>query len=369
MDLGALQGGDIGAVTVDGNSIYVGGSTSNTALTGGGGSVANASSGGKDGFVAKITDSGSSAAQNYVSYIGSGASDAVRGITASNGAVYVTGDTQGTLPGQTQTGATNGFAAKLDAAGTIGWINQFGGQSGIAAGASIAVAPKGASVLDQLGLPTGTFQFQTSQLLIANSTLRAGDAFGVSVNGKPARTITIQSDDTIQSLKTKLNALLLQAGSASSSYSSNGYQLQVTVNSGNAVEFVPGKDGFDALKGLGIRAGSIVNETTDKSADTPSSTIAPKDLTPQNNYVALGMDMTMSLSTKDSATKAQTQIESAMRNIRLAYTTLTQGKFIAGTGKYAQSQNPGAPPAYLQSQIANYQAALARLQSAPVSIF
>jgi hypothetical protein len=369
MDLGALQGGDIGALAVDGNDVYVGGSTSNTALTGGGGSVVNASSGGKDGFVAKITDNGASASQAFVSYIGSGSSDAVRGIAVANGAVYVTGDTQGTLPGQTQTGSTNAFAAKLDATGAINWTNQFGGQAGVAAGAAIAVAPKGASVLDQLGLPTGTFEFQTSQLLTANSTIRAGDTFGISVNGKPPRSVTIGATDTIQSVKGRINALLLQAGSASSVFSSGGYRLQVTVNAGNAVEFVPGKNGFDALQGLGIGAGSIVNETTNKDTDTPSSTITPDQLTPQNNYVALGMDHAMSLTTKDAATKAQTQIESAMRNIRLAYTTLTQGKFIAGTGKYAQSQNPGAPPAYLQSQIANYQAALARLQSGPVSIF
>jgi hypothetical protein len=364
VDLGALQGGDIGALTVSGNAVYIGGSTSNAALTGGGAaSIVHASSGGKDGFVAKVTDNGASAAQGYVSYIGSGASDAVRGITTANGAVYVTGDTQGALPGQMQSGTTNGFAAKLDASGAISWIQQYSGQAGIAAGASIAVAAKGSSVLDQLGLPTGTFDFSTSQLLTANSTLRAGATFGISVNGKPARTVTIAADDTIQSLKTRINAILLQAGKASSSYSSAGYQLQMTVNSGNSVEFLPGKDGFDALKGLGIQAGSIVNETKGADTDTPSTTIAPADLTPQNNYVALGMDKTMSLTTKDAASKAQTQIESAMRNNRLAYTTLTQGKFIAGTGKYAQQQSAGAAPAYLQNQIASYKAALARLQS------
>jgi hypothetical protein len=369
VDLGALQGGDIGAITVDGNSVYVGGSTSNAALdAGGAASIVNASAGGTDGFVARIDDAGSSAAAVFTSYVGTGSSDAVRGITTANGAIYVTGDTQGQFPGETQTGGTNGFVAKLDSSGAIGWTKQYSGQSGIAAGAAIAAAPQGASVLDQLGLPSGTFQFATSQLLTANSTLRAGDTFKVAINGAPPRTITIASDETIQSLKTKLNAVFLQSGTASSVYSSKGYQLQVTVKPGNAVEFIAGKDGFDALTGLGIRPGTVVNETTTET-DRPSSTIAPADLTPQNNYVALGMDLKMSLSTKDAASKAQTQIESAMRNIRLAYTTLTQGKFIAGTGKYAQAAKPGAPPAYLQSQIANYQAALARLQAGSTSLF
>jgi hypothetical protein len=72
------------------------------------------------------------------------------------------------------------------------------------------------------------------------------------------------------------------------------------------------------------------------------------------------MDQTMSLTSQDSATKAQSQIESAMRNIRLAYTSLTQGRFVAGTGQYAQSTSTSTAgaPAYLQAQLANYQAGL-----------
>lgn len=363
LDLGALQGGDIGAIAVDGNSIYVGGSSSNPALDGGGtAAILNPQSGGKDGFVARISDGGSSAAQDYVTYIGTGSSDSIRGLAATNGAVYVTGETEGTLPGQTKAGSTNGFVAKLDSSGALAWTQQYGGQGGVAAGASIAVAAHGASVLDQLGLPTGTFDFSTSQRLTANSTLRAGDSFAVSVNGKPSRSITIAADDTIQSLKTRLNAILLQAGKASSVYSKNGYQLQITTNPGNSVEFIAGKEGFDALKGLGIRAGSIVNEQNTSNTDSPQKTITPDQLTPKNNFVALGLDRSISLAVKSDADKALTQIESAMRNIRLGYTTLTEGKFIAGTGKYAHVANTGAAPAYLQSQIANYKDALARLQ-------
>ena len=76
MDLGDLQNGTLGGIAVDGNNVYVSGTTSNNALTAGGqAGVANAASGSSDAFVFNIDDQGSSASANYVSYVGTSTSD------------------------------------------------------------------------------------------------------------------------------------------------------------------------------------------------------------------------------------------------------------------------------------------------------
>lgn len=367
VDLGALNGGSVGAIAVDGSAVYVGGATSNASLDAGGtASIVQASSGGLDGFITRIDDAGASASANFTSYIGTSTNDAVRGLAAAGGAVYVTGDTYGTLPGETKSGTLNGFVAKLDSSGITQWNEQYSGRNGVASGKALAIDTQGASTLDALGLPRGTIEYNDSQLLTANSSLRVGDYFEISVNGKTATRITIKASDTMRSLTTRLNALLLTSGKAITLSSSTGYQLMVSANAGNSITFSAGKEGSDALQSLGLRADTIVNESKPKTTvttDTPATTIEPADLTPLNNYVALGLDVGIDLSTKTDAAKALNEIEAAMRNIRLAYDTLTNGKFVAGTGKYANSSSSsqGQVPAYLQAQIANYTAGLQRL--------
>ncbi|HUO01456.1 MAG TPA: hypothetical protein VMU31_01660, partial [Rhizomicrobium sp.] len=113
-DLGALQpGGAIAGMTVSGNQVYISGTTSNGNLTAGGqASVANASSGGTDAFVFNLTDNGASATGNFVSYVGTSASDQGGAVTVGpDGTIYLAGTTTGTLPGQQRTiqGTTNAF--------------------------------------------------------------------------------------------------------------------------------------------------------------------------------------------------------------------------------------------------------------------
>jgi len=366
VDLGALNGGSVGAIAVDGNAIYVGGASANANLNASGtASIVTPSSGGLDGFVSRIDDAGASASANFTTYIGTTSGDAVRGLAAAGGAVYVTGDTSGTLPGETKSGTLNGFVAKLDSSGVTQWTEQYSGRNGVASGKALAVDTQGSSALDALGLPRGTLDLSDSQLLTANSSLRVGDYFEISINGKTASRITIKAGETMRSLATRLNALLLTKGKATTLSSSNGYQLLVSANAGNAITFIAGKEGSDALKSLGIAADTIVNESKPKSKnsdDTPATTIKAEDLTPLNNYVALALDTRIDLTTKANAAKAQKEMESALRAIRLAYDTLTNGKFVPGTGKYANgNQTKGKVPAYLQAQLANYQAGLQRL--------
>lgn len=58
---------------------------------------------------------------------GSPLNEALRGIAFdATGNVYVTGDTQGTLPGETSAGGTDAFVRKYDAGGEVVWTRQFG---------------------------------------------------------------------------------------------------------------------------------------------------------------------------------------------------------------------------------------------------
>ncbi|HTO41320.1 MAG TPA: SBBP repeat-containing protein, partial [Rhizomicrobium sp.] len=103
MDLGDLQSGTLGGIAVDGDKIYLSGTTANSALTAGGAAnITNASSGSSDAFVFGLTDSGASAAANFVSYVGTSTSDQGGAIAVSNGHIYLTGTTRGEFAGQTQ---------------------------------------------------------------------------------------------------------------------------------------------------------------------------------------------------------------------------------------------------------------------------
>src|ERR1700722_17740167 len=153
-DLGALQsGGAVASMTVSGSQVYVSGTTSNGNLTAGGqASVANAATGGTDAFVFNLTDNGSSATPDFVSYVGTSASEQGGAVTVGpDGTIYLAGTTTGTLPGQTRSiqNTSNAFAAALNANGTVAWTQQFGGASGQSTGAAGAEDPSGPPVLDR----------------------------------------------------------------------------------------------------------------------------------------------------------------------------------------------------------------------------
>ncbi len=220
VDVGALDSGQLAGLTVSGNQIYLAGSTTNTALNANGqASIANAASGNSDAFVFNVTDNGTSATPNYVSYVGTNGTDRAAGITVgSDGTVYLTGSTTGTFAGQTRNSqnTSNTFVTALNSSGQIQWTNQYGGADGQSSGASVAIDPNGASVLDALGLPRGTIDTNQTVDLASQTTLQTGDSFGIDIQGTGARNINIaiEQGDTMQSLATRINSELLNAGTA-----------------------------------------------------------------------------------------------------------------------------------------------------------
>jgi hypothetical protein len=114
------SGNDLaGVISVDGSGVYVTGSTLGT-FSG------QTSAGGHDAFVRKYDADGN---EVWTRQFGSSSHDYASGISVDASGVYVTGFTEGTIPGQTSAGRHDAFVRKYDANGTEVWTRQFGTSS------------------------------------------------------------------------------------------------------------------------------------------------------------------------------------------------------------------------------------------------
>jgi hypothetical protein len=313
----------LSSVAVDGSSVYVAGSTTNASLNAGGAaSTVTAHSGGADAFVMKIDDAGSTAAANFVTYIGTSGSEGGTGVAVASGSVYVTGSTNGSMNGGPVPSATNGYVAKLDSSGQRVWTYQYASADGAASARAVTVDEEGGSVLDKLGLPRGTISFDDTRLIASASSVRAGDYFYVKVNGGDAFKVTVSATDTMRSLVTRLNAVLLAKGTAEQTYG-GGNGLRISAKEGNVIELIRGSDGFDALAGLGIEPGKL-----DNTKDAPPANAEKKDI----NVFALELDAAATIADKTSAQALALNLSAAMSTIQSAYQALTAPATAASTG-------------------------------------
>ena len=371
VDLGDLQNGAIGGIAVSGNQVYVSGTTANAALTASGeASVANPSSGGTDAFVFSLTDNGASASPEQVSYVGTAGSDSGGAVTVgTDGTVYLTGTTSGTLPGQSRTVAqvNNAFVAALNPNGSIAWTNQFGGADGTSNGAGIAIDPQGSSVLDALGLPRGTLDTNQSVDLASQTTLRAGDSFSIDIQGTAARAINITIDpgETMQSLADKISGEMTFAGKATVTYGSSGAALKIQVNPGVTASLVSGPADFDALSRLGITPGTLSAPSTSSNSPSSSSSSSSSSSTNSSSQAfGLGLTGNLDISTSTAAGAAKAQLQNVLSAICKAYSATNTPA--TSTGASATTLT-GTVPAYLQAQLTSYSTALDVLSSASSS--
>ncbi len=347
VDLGDLQGGSVGGLTIAGGEIYLSGTTSNAALdAGGAASVVHASSGGRDAFVFSASDSGGSVTPDFVSYVGTGVSEQGGGVAVTNGKIYLTGTTTGTFPGQTPNAASahNLFVAQLDASGNLNWARQYGGFDGESQGLAIVADNAGASVLDALKLPRGTLHSNPSNQLESQTTVRAGDTFTLKVESKTGTRetkITIAKGETLRSLAVKINGALLFDGKATALPIKGGQGLKLAINEGVQVQLIAGPKDFDALAGLGMKPQTLVHDASAEKDKSSSVTIG------------LGIDGKLDLLSKATAAHVHVVLQGAMALIKQAYGTLN-----APPGANTPVQTGGGS-AYQQSRFANYQTALA----------
>jgi hypothetical protein len=342
-DLGGLAGGAVVGVGIaDDGSILVAGSTHNGALDVG--AVTNAYGSGQAGFVAKLSSDLAADASERLTYY-NGASDlSASAMTVSGGKVYLTGQQAVTAATSVAPATYDGFAAAIDPeTGETTWSQTFRGDDRQAAPTTIAVSQTGASALDRLGLPSGTLTYAKSELLVDNTSVRAGDQFYVRVDGGVAKAVTIEADDTLKTLATKINRAAGFNAKAEVVYADGAQRLKITpATSRTPIEIEAGAASRDALKALGLDEGVV---STAKDADTKDSIKA--------SY-ALEIPSTLNLGSDGYVKQAQALLLTAMSTVKSIYKDMT-------ADPAAKAAASGAVPAYIQNQIANYQQALKRL--------
>ncbi len=206
------------------------------------------------------------------------------------------------------------FVTALGTDGTVAWTRQYGGASGQSTGSGIAIDTQGSSVLDALGLPRGAVTVNQSVDLTAQSTLRAGDSFGINIQGPSQGTgarkikITIDQGETLSSLVTKINAELQNAGKASVSFTAGGEALQIKLNTGSPPALAAGPKDSDALSRLGLPAGTLTNGGTSSSSA---------------QVFGLGLTGNLDISTASGAGAARATTLNVLSAIRNAYRVTT----------------------------------------------
>jgi hypothetical protein len=355
-DLGSLNSGSLAGIAINNGQVIVAGTTTNANLSAG--TVTSASSGGKQAFVAQLSENLAPAATDQLAYFGGpgGTSTTATALTVSGGQIYIAGSSNTALPGLPKVGTQDGYVAAVNlGSGTLGWSERFTAQDGYASPESIAVAAGGASVLDRLGMPQQALQYTSSQLLTSATSVRAGDSFQVltSQSSTPT-TVTIAATDTPATLAQKIAKAAGYLATVTVVDVGGQNEIQIKPANSNAkLQLLPGPTGSNALAPLGLSAGVIQTEpaltsTTKKTASTYGI--------PPNTY-GLNIAGSFDLTTTTGIQAAQKTIQTAMAKVQSAYYGLVN----ANNPQPATPQITGTVPAYIQAQLANYQAGLARL--------
>jgi len=351
-DLGSINLGtaDARAIAVSANgTIAVGGATS-SALSG---SQVNGTSGERDGFVARIDANLSGAS---VTYLGSAADDQVDSIAFMGDDLYAGGRTTGDLAAPRR-GPTDGFVARIDAStGAVASTSQFGQALLRTEPVRIAADIGGANAISALGFGRGTINAAVSDKVTTQTTLRAGDFFSIKADNGAVRKVTIEAGDTLKTIATRMQGMLGASKATVTATAVDGVQkLSITMKPGHELELIPGGTDTDALAKLGIEPQRIATQATLSSS-------APK-VRPGGNF---GMDLSdaLSLSTLDNAKVAMKKVEDAISMTQTAYRSLYwddgKAKIVDGVKNTATGTQSTARES---AQLANYQAALNRLNS------
>ncbi|MGV8953262.1 MAG: hypothetical protein ACOH2M_19350 [Cypionkella sp.] len=349
-DLGSASG-EVAGLSVSNGQVIVTGTTRNGALDIG--KVNTEHHGGTDAYVAVLQGDLAYAAADRLTYIGTAGNDTAADVKVVDGQVWVTGVAD-RPEGAKDTDPTKAYLARIDPEnGTELWRRDWEGNGAQAAPLTLAVAKNGASVLDRLGLPQGEIDQSASKMLTDATSLRVGDRFYVSgADGGRQVAVTIEARDTLQSLARKIEqasnrrlkveitseTAKAQAGATPNALFAGQQRLTLTARDGvTGAVLTAGETGRDALAGLGLTQGYVGKTSGDDVVRT------------------FGLNLTggLNLGSAEAIKAAGEKIQAAMKAVRDAYRALDPTTTTA--------KPVGQAPAYLTAQLANYQAALARL--------
>lgn len=347
-DLGPASGDVTGIAVTDGRVVLTG-TTRNPALDIG--TVNTAHSGGTDAWVAVLETDLLASAGDRLTYIGGAGDDSVSDMKVHDGKVWITGIAD-RPPGAKEDDPRRGYLTRLDPlTGAIEWTRTWPGADQQASPMSLAVATGGASVLDRLGLPQGLVSTGDSKTLTTVTALRPGDRFYVSpADGSRGRAVTIDARDTLQTLARKIEqasfgqlrvAVItdgLRLGESGALLGGQLQRLSITPRDGReGAILTSGEQGRDALAALGLSPGIVAHKA--RAGDIKT--------------FALALPPSLSLAGPEKITSTVEVLRNAMKAVRDAYRALAPGS--------SKPVITGEAPAYLKAQLANYQAALARL--------
>ncbi|MDA5192638.1 NHL repeat-containing protein [Govanella unica] len=359
-DLGSLGSGSISGIAVEGTNIYLAGSTTNSSF--GGGTVTNPQSGASDGFVLRLDDGGTDASVAWTNFVGTSGSDYITGIAASGGQVYVSGRTSGQMGAESKTGSTDAFAGKIDGmTGSTAWIEQMGGLTGANGATGIAISSNGSSVLSKLGLGPGSVQVTEDRTLMAQTTLRAGDYFYLSVNGGQQQKIVIREGDTFERLASRINTASFRNIKAETVIGGpEGRRLKISAINGGEIKIMSGSGDKDALKSLGIEPTTIISTDKLYNLNTgKNGKAADLDL---GGLFGLNFEAGLTTSTMNGSKYLAGKLADAIAQMQRAYRSLYHDPTIEALKNNAKKTS-GTVPAHLQKQLANYKDGLSRLMS------
>jgi len=351
-DLGTITG-EIRGVAVSGGQVILTGVSRDSGLAAG--TATTAHSGGKDVFIATLSGDLTASAADRLTWYGGAGEDSAADVKVHNGKVWITGVADRD-PVADEDDPTRGYLARIDPlSGAVEYERSWSGDGDQASPLSLAVASGGASVLDRLGLPQGEIDQSDSKRLVDATSLRVGDRFYISpADGGRSVSVTIAAKDTLASLARKIEIASngkLKVTVASEGGSVTGKDGEITTTTGGfqrlsimardgkaGAVLTPGETGRDALAGLGLSSGYIGVSAGDDVRKT------------------FGLELPASLRLGDAAAAktAGERIQAAMKAVRDAYRALNPAN-------NASAGANGPVPAYLTNQLANYQAALARL--------
>ena len=354
-DLGALTGGNVSglAVASDG-SVLVTGSTHDAALNAG--QITSGYNGDGDAFVARLNANLDPAGSESLAYYNAGGPTTASAITVSGATAYITGQ----IAAASIYTPSKGYAAAIDpSTGTVSWSTSFTGDNGSAVPSSIAVSSAGASALDALGLPQGALAIQNtpSQLLTANTSVKAGDSFYVQTGSGLPQQVIIDADDTYRTLAQKVEVASGYNATVTTMTLNGEQQLRIApANASSSIRIEAGPAGQDALASLGLKEGLASSSALAAAPTTLNGQPVTSEI---KSHYSITVPDSLSLSTNTGVASAQQSLSIAIADVKSIYSDMTTAKSTANG-----ANTGGTVPAYLTAQIANYQLALSRLTGA-----
>jgi len=360
-------GGSVQGIAIDNvnNEVYVTGITTNASLNAAGAATVNETAkGGFEGFVSGLNLVGTtSLTADFTTYLSTTGTDHLADVVVDNQVVYVAGTTSDALPGEIAKGATDSFVARVNGAtGVLEDINQFGEGLARQTAGGLAFTKKGNSVLEILGLPTGTIAGDQTLNVQTQTTSKVGDFFYLSIDGGKKKKITLQDGDTFNDLKRKVRIAGFGKLTATISGTAEGSKLEISaLDAGVPIDILPGTGGRDLLKHIGLTPGKLLPKDVIFGLNGSKTSNVSADPNNLGGSFALGLDGALHIKNKATAKYVLGLLDKAITNTQRAFRSLTYDPLKAQLLNNKTANGP--VPQHLQNQLANFQSGLARLQS------